>query len=310
MRTTSENMSFRRRQTAPDGWDTKRAFSLPNLFRLAVATSVCAAAFLGAQKNPRSSPSTDAALVEGRQTFAAICANCHGLDGRGGERAPDIAVRPDVRQLSDAALIQIIRQGVPGTGMPAFRTLGNARIQGVVQHLRKLQGQGATAGAPGSPEAGKALFFGKAACSDCHMVNGAGGFMASDLSNYGSTLSTPQIRESIANPNKNLDQRSKAVVVTTLDGHTLTGIARNEDNFSLQLQTIDGAFHLFEKSDLQRIEHRPDSLMPSDYASRLKPRELDDIVSYLMNLSHDTQPGLQPEKSQPKKRHMQEHAAH
>jgi putative heme-binding domain-containing protein len=308
MRTTGANMNFRRRETASVGWDTKRAISLPNLFRLAAAATVCAATFLGPQQNPRSSRSTDAALVEGRQTFAAICANCHGLDGRGGERAPDIAVRPDARQLSDAMLVQIIRQGKPGTGMPAFRSLGNSRIQAVVQHLRKLQGQGATAAEPGSPEAGKALFFGKAACSDCHMANGAGGFMASDLSNFGGTHSAQQIRESITDPNKNLDHLSETVVATTLDGRTLTGIARNEDNFSLQLQTADGVFHLIEKSNLQRLEHRPESLMPSDYESRLKPQELDDIVGYLMSLGRRGQAGLRKEEKGVK--HMEGHTPH
>lgn len=289
-------MTIRREETA-SGWDTKRVISLPNLFRLAAVATLCASFALGAQKNSVSNKTSVAAAHNGQQTFATICANCHGLDGRGGERGPDIAVRPDVRQLSDAALTQIIRAGVPGTGMPGFRTLGDAGIQAVVRYLRDLQGRGATPAVPGSPEAGKTLFFGKAACSDCHMVNGAGGYAASDLSNYGDTVSALHIREAITNPNQNLDRRSKTVVVTTLDGHTLTGIARNEDNFSLQLQTIDGAFHFFEKSNLQRIEHRPESLMPSDYASRLQPRELDDLVSYLMSLGHQAQPGLQPKKS-------------
>jgi cytochrome c oxidase cbb3-type subunit 3 len=290
-------MNFRPRMAAQAAWGTNRRIRFANLFRLAVATAVCAASFLGAQKNPVSNNSSDTALIGGRQAFAASCASCHGLDGRGSERAPDIAARPGVQQLSDAALLRIIREGVPGTGMPAFRKLGNLRIQAIVRHLRNLQGQGATPSVRGSPEAGKALFFGKAACSDCHMVNGAGGYIASDLSNYGGTRFAQQIREVLTNPNKNLDERSKTVVATTLDGRTFTGVARNEDNFSLQLQTIDGAFHFFDKSNLQRIEHRPESLMPSDYVSRLKPQELDDLASYLMSLGRQTQRRLQPEKS-------------
>ena len=282
-------MNFRPKKIARGPLVTSRRISLANLLRLAAATAVCAASFLGAQKNPVSNNSSDAALGGGRKAFAASCASCHGLDGRGSERAPDIAASRDVQQLSDATLLRIIRQGVPGTGMPAFRTLGNLRIQAIVRHLRNLQGHGAATSVRGSPEAGKALFFGKAACSDCHMVNGAGGYIASDLSEYGGTRSARQIREVLTNPNVNLDERSKTVVATTLDGRTFTGVARNEDNFSLQLQTIDGAFHFFEKSNLQRIEHRPKSLMPFDYASRLKPQELDDLASYLMSLGRQAQ---------------------
>jgi putative heme-binding domain-containing protein len=182
--------------------------------------------------------------------------------------------------------------------------LGNSRIQAVLRHLRNLQGQGATHVVSGSSVAGKALFFGKAACSDCHMVNGVGGHMASDLSNYGGRQSAQQIREVLINPNKNLDEHIKTVVATTLDGHVFTGVARNEDNFSLQLQTIDGVFHLLEKSDLRSVEHRPEALMPSDYASRLQPQELDDIIRYLMSLAGH-QPGLQPKKGT---KHMEAHA--
>jgi len=301
MKRPDSNMHFRVRTTAPATRPASRLIGFANVFRLTAAT-VCAAAFLAGQENPVSNNSSDAALIEGRQTFAASCASCHGLDGRGSERAPDIADRPDVRELSDAELLRIIREGVAGTGMPAFRTLGKPTIQAVVRHLRSLQGQGAIPAISGSPEAGKALFFGKGACSDCHSVNGAGGSIASDLSGYGGTQSVRQIREVLTNPNKNLDQRSKTVVATTVDGRTFTGIARNEDNFSLQLQTIDGAFHFFEKSNLQRVEHQPESLMPSDYSSRLQPQELNDIASYLVSLGRRTRPRLQTEKERPKHR--------
>jgi putative heme-binding domain-containing protein len=282
-------MSLRPGKTAAAEYGTNRWISVVYLFCLAVATTVCTAMFLAAQKNPNSNDSSNAASDEGRQIFAASCSGCHGLDGRGGERAPDIAAKREIQKLSDAVLLRIIREGVPGTGMPAFRTLGNSRIQAVVRHLRNLQGQGATTVVTGSSEAGKALFFGKAACSDCHMVNGVGGPIGSDLSNYGGRQSAQQIREVLINPNRNLDECTKTVVATTLDGHVFTGVARNEDNFSLQLQTLDGVFHFLEKSNLGSVEHRPESLMPSDYASRLQRQELDDIVSYLTSLGRQGQ---------------------
>ena len=74
----------------------------------------------------------------------------------------------------------------------------------------------------------------------------------------------------------------RTVLVTTLDGREFTGIARNEDNFSLQMQTLDGAFHLFAKANLKHLEYQPKSLMPSDYGSVLSPGELDDLVSFLL----------------------------
>jgi cytochrome c oxidase cbb3-type subunit III len=235
-----------------------------------------------------------AALLQGRQVFSSSCAGCHGLDGRGGERAPDIASKPEVQRLSSAALVRIVHDGVPGSGMPSFRLLGASRIQAVVLYVRSLQGRGEAGRLPGNPEAGKGLFFGKAGCAECHMVAGAGGFIGSDLSNYAATESAQEIRDAILHPEAKADPAKKAVLVTTMSGEQLTGIARNEDNFSLQLQTLDGSFHLFTKTDLKSVEHQDRSLMASDCGSRLSRVELNDIVSYMMSVAKSNLAGAKP----------------
>jgi putative heme-binding domain-containing protein len=128
------------------------------------------------------------------------------------------------------------------------------------------------------------------------MAGGEGGFIASDLSSYARTPSADDIRNAITDPNRNLDPRKRTVVVTTADGQTLTGIARNEDNFTLQLQTSDGTLHLLAKTELQSIEYQPRSLMPDDYASRLSRQELDDLVSYLVSIARGNgKPQAEPE---------------
>ena len=223
--------------------------------------------------------------VEGQRVFATTCAACHGLDARGGERGPDIVNRKEVQQMPDEALLRIVEDGKPGTGMPAFRSLGIAQTQAVVLHLRSLQGRAMAEPLPGDPERGRGLFFGKAECSKCHMAHGEGGFIGSDLSGYARGNPADDIRSAITNPDKNLDPRKRLVTVTTMNGRTQTGMARNEDNFSLQLQSSGGTFHLFSKSDLRRVEYQTRSLMPSDYGSTLSHQELDDLVSYLMNIS-------------------------
>jgi cytochrome c oxidase cbb3-type subunit III len=223
--------------------------------------------------------------TDGKRIFASTCAACHGLDGKGAERGPDLATRRAVQEMTDAALSGIVRRGKPGSGMPPFGSLGETRIQAVVSYLRVLQGQAPAAALPGDPTRGKVVFSGKADCSRCHMTNGEGGFLASDLSAYATGKTANEIRSVITDPNKNLDPRKRTVVAKTADGTILTGIARNEDNFSLQLQTLDGGFHFFTKADLQSLEHLPGSLMPADYGSRLTRQELDDLVSYLMSIA-------------------------
>ncbi len=220
----------------------------------------------------------------GQQIFATRCATCHGLDGQGAERGPNIAGRREVQQLSDPALAGIILRGIPSAGMPGFRALGSSGIEAAVQYLRHLQGRDTSLALPGDPERGRILFSGKAQCAECHTVSGEGGFLGSDLTSYATTLPAGEIRGAIVDPNKNLDPRDQTVVVAVADGTTYRGIARNEDNFSVQLQTEDGAFHSFEKSELRDLEHQPRSLMPADYGTRLNRPEIDDIVAYLIKV--------------------------
>ncbi|HWF46534.1 MAG TPA: c-type cytochrome [Bryobacteraceae bacterium] len=219
----------------------------------------------------------------GQQQFAR-CETCHGLDGRGGEHAPNIATDPKIQALSDRDLIRIVRSGIPSAGMPEFgSSLDASQIHAVVDYLRILQGQRKAAVAvTGDPEHGRLLFFGSAGCSDCHTVDGQGGFLGADLSNYGGVHAPAEIREAIVDPNQNLDPRHGTVVVVTKTGETFTGVLRNEDNFSLQMQTADGSFHFFDKADLARVEHPAKSLMPSQYESKLGSKNLDDLISYLM----------------------------
>lgn len=236
---------------------------------------------------PQPRADTSSASRSGEEIFATSCAGCHGLDGRGGERAPNIATRPVVQQLSDTDLLRIIQQGISGTGMPPFHSLQTPEVKAVVAYLRTLQGTGNAHKLPGNPERGKALFFGTAGCSACHMVNGVGGFIASDLSQFAGTHSAEQIRNAITTPT--IDRQSRAAVATTRSGKKYSGRIRNEDNFSLQLQTLDGAFYFLLKSDLDRLDYASQALMPANYGSSLKPDELNDLISYLMSLGKSKQ---------------------
>ena len=225
-----------------------------------------------------------ASASSGRKIFATTCASCHGLDARGGERAPNILARPEVRNMTDADISRVIREGTPSQRMPAFGdTLDPAAVRDVASYLHTLLHGGARpVRLPGDPASGKSLFFGKAGCSECHMVAGAGGFLGADLSAYAASHGIDEIRDAITNPNSDSVRRQKTATVVTRDGAQFTGIVRNEDNFSLQLQTPDGAFHLLAKSDLTRFDDSPQSLMPADYAQRLSPQEMNDILSFLM----------------------------
>ena len=236
-------------------------------------------------QRPASTPT--AANVQGSMLFDSNCGSCHGSDGRGGEHGPDIATDPDVQRLADSDLVAIAKNGVPATGMPAFGWLGQKKLTAIVQYLRTLQGRQIDIKLPGNPKGGEVLFFGGARCSECHMVNGKGGFIGSDLSLYGADESAGQIRSVILDPERNLPAQKKATTVVTHTGQKFTGMLKVDDNFSVSIQTMDGDFHFFQKSQLTQIDLGSHSLMPANYGSMLNDKQINDLVSYLLHVGNE-----------------------
>src|SRR5579872_1650893 len=224
---------------------------------------------------------------QGAQRFMEYCAACHGADGKGGDKGPALVGSPEISNLSDSELTRIVHDGTRA-GMPPFAQIGETNIAAVVQYLRSLEnhGQPGQASTPepvtGDIEAGRALYFGKAQCSSCHMMRGKGGFIAGSLTNYARNRAPAAVLEAITNPDTPLVPSSRVATVTTKTGNHLTGVMRNEDNFTLALQTEDGRYHLLSRSDVSDVQYTEHSLMPHDYGRKLSPKELNDIVSFLV----------------------------
>ncbi len=73
----------------------------------------------------------------GKKLFAQRCSTCHGGDGRGGERAPDLTTA-DVQAQRDGALFWKISGGNARGGMPAFSFLPELQRWQLVMHIRTL----------------------------------------------------------------------------------------------------------------------------------------------------------------------------
>lgn len=226
------------------------------------------------------------ALADGKQTFESICASCHGLNGKGGERAHDIATKPEVVRLSDNETFKILREGILQKGMPAFASLGPTKLSGLVAYLRTLQGKDKASAVTANTEEGKQIFVGKGGCSHCHMVNGAGGFLGPDLSDYGASHSPDEIRNAVLSADKRAGGHKGLAKAKTTDGKQISGLLRNEDNFSVQLQALDGTFYMLEKSSLSELTFDSTPLMPGDYAAKLNKSELDQLVAYLTSTTN------------------------
>lgn len=231
-------------------------------------------------KETTSSPKLD---LRGKRTFEAKCATCHGLDGLGGEHAPDIIRPHDAKELSDEALLNVIHDGILEAGMPAFPSIVGEDGQALVAYLRFLQGRSVANSAPGDPARGRDLFFGKAGCSACHQIAGREQFAPGDLAgftrdHFARDHSEDEIRDAILKPSA--EPRETAIAVAR-NGRSFSGMIRNEDNASLQLQDGDGRFYLLMKSSLVSVRRKTEPPMPVDYGQRLSSSEVDDLVAYI-----------------------------
>ena len=241
----------------------------------------------GSSQTVNKSKGTSVSIVEqGRQLLASNCAACHGLDGRGRERAPNIADSPHMRLLSDAQLKDIIANGIPETGMPAFHSLSDSLVRELIAYLRSREEAGNTAQLLGTPKNGEAIFFGQAGCSKCHMMAGRGGFIASDLTEYVRTHSADQVRAAILGTSP-AEKQTRLATAVLRNGEKYIGRVRNEDNFSLQFQSLDGTFHFFPRSELERLDYDPQPMMPSSIGTSLSASELNDLISYLLSAAGD-----------------------
>jgi cytochrome c oxidase cbb3-type subunit III len=234
-------------------------------------------------------------LKRARLYFRAGCAPCHGPNARGGGRGPDLTSGRWTHGSSDDEIFRTITQGVPGTEMPA-NAFEDSETRAIIAYLRSMTPPKRIT-VSGDAAKGRAIFFGSVGCSGCHMVRGAGGVLGPDLSRVGAARSVSYLVDSIRDPDKELslgmtDPNNHYVVplvydtvtVVTTSGEKITGVARNEDTYSIQMITTAQQLRLFLKKDLKEVSHQRRSLMPPYSEDALDAAQLQDLIAYLETL--------------------------
>ena len=135
--------------------------------------------------------------------------------------------------------------------------------------------------AEGDAEAGNALFFGKAGCSNCHRIRGQGGVLGPDLTDIGAGRRLDQIREALLDPGNRIADGYTAVTLTLENGEKLRAVARNFNNYSAQVFDASGKLHLLRREDLKRLKFEEKSWMPGDYGTRLSEVEVQNLLAFL-----------------------------
>lgn len=221
-------------------------------------------------------------LTKGKKVYNNQCALCHGIEGTGG-RGPALN-QPKLRHApTQAALIKVIQEGIPGTEMPDFWSLNNDEARRVAAYVRSL-GRVAAVKLPGDVARGKQLFEAKGNCLACHVVRGTGGVAGPELTEIGARRSPAYLRAAVLDPNAVTPEGFLLVTVTTASGQRIRGVRINEDPFTLQLRDARNRLQSFRKAELQDLKREFGvSTMPS-YKDAFTVSELEDLIAYLAGL--------------------------
>ena len=121
--------------------------------------------------------------------------------------------------------------------------------------------------------------------------------MGPDLTNIGGLRPLALIKESVLNPSREIDRLGQeGVTVTFADGSVIEGVARNRNNYSLQVIDREGTLHLISMRDVQQIDILDRSPMPGDYERRLSAKEIKNLFAFLARQS-----ARPPEEARPQK---------
>lgn len=205
-------------------------------------------------------PTAPAAVEAGGQLYMGSCSGCHGKTGEGSQGPSLLSGRAS--RLGDRVLFGVIRNGLPGTSMPDF-PLAPEKVWQIAAFVRSLTAPAVSARVGGDAGRGRTFFFGEGKCSRCHMIMGEGGYPGPDLSNIGAERTAHQLRESIAKPSARIAEGYRGATASFRDGRVVRGVAKNFNNYSVQIVDGGGRMHLLQRSELASLELMEESMMPA-----------------------------------------------
>ena len=139
-----------------------------------------------------------------------------------------------------------------------------------------------TAIARGNTVNGRAVF--QRTCGACHKLYGEGGALGPDLtgSNRGNL---DYVLFNVLNPNGEIQDAYKMVVITTRDGRTISGNLAAETPRQITLRVAGRDPVAINRSDIQSRDVTAASMMPPGLFDTLADREVVDLVAYLRTIA-------------------------
>ena len=265
---------------------------LPFLVFAAVLASASAGPVLADAEERKQNPykgDADAILV-GEGLFRYYCAGCHGMEGGGGFRGPDLTRGQLTHVADDHDMLGVGEGRNPGNPDAS----PDASRQQSVAHDRlchRSSNQGPTRGI------GRGLGIGAGALRRQGVLlrlphgSGRGRPLRARPDGHRKNSLLESFLEAVREPSaqfKNVLQADgrmaggyESVRLVTPSGERITGVVRNEDTYTIQVLDQQENYHSYRKSELREITHLDQSLMPVYSESALSDQDLKDLLLFL-----------------------------
>jgi len=226
------------------------------------------------------------AAADGQRLFSVSCAPCHGKNGEGaqgqaeGMRPPDLTRGVFKEGRRDEDLFRVISDGVRGSEMPSFKSLGADQIWRLVAFIRKLSVVMPVLN--GNPTSGEALFWGKGDCGRCHQIGSRGNRLGPNLARGSRRSNAENLKKAIVDPNDDITPGFAIITVVTRDNQKIVGLERWLDNFSTRLVDEAGNERTFLRDEVISVTREMRSTMPNNYGKIFSEAELNDLAAYIV----------------------------
>jgi putative membrane-bound dehydrogenase-like protein len=140
----------------------------------------------------------------------------------------------------------------------------------------------------GEPAAGAAVF--QKLCASCHRLGNVGVEVGPDLATL-NDKSPESLLIAILDPNRAFETKYAAFTIATVDGRVLNGLIASESATAVTLRRQEGKDDVLLRADIEEMAASGQSLMPEGVEKDLKPRDLADLIAFLVS----TGPGRKSE---------------
>lgn len=131
--------------------------------------------------------------------------------------------------------------------------------------------------------AGRRIFFGKGACSTCHVARGMGTVFGPDLTNL-VHRDRDSVLKDILDPSATINPDQTGSIIRLKNGAEISGLVRTLSDERLVLALQGGVTQEWLRSEISSIEPLKTSLMPAEFGNNLTETEREDLLTFLLTL--------------------------